>query len=64
MLLTMDIISLIVVIAVLGLVWWLFTTYVPLPQPVKTVITVLAVVVLCTYLLEWAGLTHLSLARR
>ena len=60
----MDIISLIVVLAVLGLVFWLVTTYIPMPQPVKTVITVLAVVIFCIFLLQWAGLTHLGFARR
>lgn len=57
----MDLISLIVVLAVLGLVWWLVTTYIPLPAPVKTVITVICVVALCIFLLQWAGLTHLNL---
>lgn len=56
----MDLISLIVVLAVVGLVWWLVTTYIPLPAPVKTVITVLVVVVLCVWLLQWAGLTHIG----
>jgi hypothetical protein len=60
----MDLISLIVVLAVLGLVWWLVTTYIPLPQPVKTVITVICVIALCIFLLQWAGLTHLNIARR
>lgn len=57
----MDIISLVVVLVVVGLVWWLITTYVPLPAPVKTVITVLAVLVLCVWLLQFAGITHLRL---
>jgi hypothetical protein len=51
-----GLLQLIVVLVVLGLVWWLVTTYVPLPQPVKTIITVLAVLVLCLYLLSFAGL--------
>lgn len=57
----MDIISLLVVLVVVGLVWWLITTYVPLPAPIKTVITVIAVLVLCIWLLQFAGITHLRL---
>jgi len=57
----MDLISLIVVLAVVGLVWWLVTTYIPMPAPIKTVITVIAVLILCIWILQWAGLTHLTL---
>ncbi len=57
----MDLIQLIIVLAVVGLVWWLVTTYIPMPPPIKTVITVVAVLILCVWLLQWAGLTHLSL---
>lgn len=57
----MDLISLIVVLAVVGLIWWMVTTYIPMPQPIKTIITVIAVVVLCIWLLQWAGIGGLSL---
>jgi hypothetical protein len=60
----MDLISLLVVLVVLGLVWYLVTTYVPMPAPVKTVITVIAVLILCIWLLQSFGLTHLSFPRR
>ncbi len=60
----MDIIPLLVVLVVVGLVWWLVTTYLPLPPPVKTVLTVVGVLVLCVWLLEWAGLAHLPLRGR
>jgi hypothetical protein len=54
----MDLISLLVVLVVVGLVWWLVTTYIPMPAPIKTVITVIAVLILCVWLLESFGLTH------
>lgn len=60
----MDLISLLVVLVVLGLVWWLVTTYVPMPPAVKTVITVIAVLILCIWLLQSFGLTHESFPRR
>lgn len=45
-----TLISVIIYLIVAGLIWWAVTTIVgviPLPEPVKTVINVLLVVVLC-----------------
>lgn len=58
-----DLVSLLLLLVVVGLIWYLITNYVPMPAPIKTVITVVAVLVLCIWLLQWSGLTHLSLAR-
>jgi hypothetical protein len=57
----MDLIQLIVVLGVLGVVWYLVTTYIPMPAPVKTIITVVVVIVLCIWLLQAFGLTHLNI---
>lgn len=51
----MGLIELIVILAVLGCVWYLLTTYVPMPGPIKTVITVIAVIALCILLLQMIG---------
>jgi len=59
----MDIVSLLVILVVVGLVWWLVTTYVPLPPGIKTVLTVIAVLILCVWLLNWAGIAHIPLRR-
>lgn len=45
-----TLVSVIVYLLVAGLIWWAVTTIlgvIPLPEPVKTVINVLLVVVLC-----------------
>jgi len=45
-----TLISLIVLLIVVGLIWWAVTTIlgvIPLPEPIKTVINVLMIVVLC-----------------
>lgn len=52
-----GLIPLLVTLVVLGVVWFLVTTYIPMPQPIKTVITVIAVLVLCLWLLRWAGIS-------
>ena len=59
----MDLVSVIIVIAVLAVVWFLLDRYIfpLLPPPAKTVIVVVIVLVLCIWLLEWAGLTHLNI---
>lgn len=59
----MDIGQLLVIVAVLGLVWFLVTKYIPMPPGVKTVLTAIAVLLLCLLLLDWAGLTHIRLSR-
>jgi hypothetical protein len=47
-----------IVLVVLGVVWWLVTTYVPMPAPIKTVITVIVVLMLCLWLLRVFGIWH------
>lgn len=51
-----GLVSLMVTLVIIGVVLYLVTTYIPMPQPIKTVITVIVVLVLCVYLLRWAGL--------
>lgn len=55
----MDIVPLIITLAVIGAVWYLVTTYIPMAAPIKTVITIIVVIVLCLFLLRTFGLTHL-----
>lgn len=45
-----TLISLIVLLLIVGLIWWAVTTILgvlPIPEPIKTVINVLMIVVLC-----------------
>lgn len=49
-------ISLIVTIALVGLLVWAITTLIPMPQPFRTAIYVLAVVFLVLYVLNALGL--------
>lgn len=52
----MDLIQLLIVLVVIGVVWYLVSTYIPMPAPMKTVITVIAVLVLCIFLLRAFGI--------
>ena len=52
----MDLIQLIVILLVLGIVLWLLNTYLPIAQPIKTLITALIVLVFVLWLLQAVGL--------
>lgn len=49
-------ITLILMIALMGLVVWAVTTYVPMPAPFKTAIYVVAVILLVLYVLQVFGI--------
>lgn len=49
-------ITLIVTLAVIGLVVWLITTYIPMPDLFKRVIYIIAVICVVFYLLQVFGL--------
>lgn len=51
----MDLISFIIAIAILGLVWWVVNTYLPMPPAGKTAITIAFVVVVIVLLLSFLG---------
>lgn len=52
----MSIVSIIVVLVVLGLVLYLIETYVPMSQPIKTILRVVVVLLLCLWLLSAFGI--------
>lgn len=60
----MDLIQLIVVLVIVGVVLWLINTYVPLAPPVKTVINVIVVLILCLWLLRLFGIGAIEIAPR
>jgi hypothetical protein len=59
----MSLISLLIVLIVLGVIWWLVTTYIPMPAPMKTVITVIVVLALCLLLLNLFGIGDMHIGR-
>ncbi len=57
-------ISLIISIALVGLIVWAITTYIPMPAPFKTAIMVIAVVCLVLYLIQFFGVADLEIFPR
>ena len=49
-------VTVLLVLAVIGLIVYLITTYVPMPQPFRTVILVIAAVCVILYLVRLFGL--------
>ncbi len=49
-------VTLLVTLVIVGLVLYLINTYIPMDPPIKTVFNVVIVLVLCVWLLNFAGL--------
>jgi len=52
----MPIVTIIVVLIVLGLIWWLVDALLPIPAPFKTAIKVVLILALCLWLLSLVGI--------
>ena len=52
----MDLGHLIILVVILGIVWWAITSYVPMPPAGKSVLTIAFVVILILALLSFLGL--------
>lgn len=52
----MDLISVIVVLVIVGVVLYLIQNYIPMAPPVKTVLNVVVVLILCLWLLHVFGI--------
>ncbi len=48
-----------ITLAIVGVCWYMIVTYIPMPQPMKTVITVVAVLALCMVLLSLTGIGNI-----
>lgn len=59
----MGLIELVLVLAIVGFVVYLITTYVPMPPAFKTAIVVIVIVVLVLYLLRVLGVPDIPIGR-
>ena len=57
-------IEVLVVLVVLGICWWLLDTYVPIAEPIKTIIRVVIVLFLIIWLLSVAGIVDVPMRLR
>jgi hypothetical protein len=56
-----PLIHLLIVLVIIGVVWYLFDRFVPMAAPMKAVITAIAVIALCIWLLQFLGAGHLRI---
>ena len=54
-----SLLTVLLVLAVFGLIVWLIVTYIPMPPPFKTVIIAVAAIVLIIWLVQWSVLLRL-----
>lgn len=52
----MPIINVIVTLVVIGLILWLVNKFIPMAEPIKTILNVVVVVCVCVWLLEVFGI--------
>lgn len=51
----MSLIGILVTLIIIGVLLWLVETYIPMAPPIKTVIRVVVILVLCLWLLQVFG---------
>jgi hypothetical protein len=57
----MPIVSILVTLVVIGVILYLVNTYVPMAPPIKTIINIVAVLLVCIWLLDVFGVMNYTL---
>ena len=52
----MGLLSLLLTLVIFGFIMWLIVTYVPMPEPIRTIVIAVAVIFLIVWLLNMTGL--------
>ena len=52
----MPLINVIIVLVVVGVALWAINTYIPMAKPVKTILNIVVVTVICLWLLQIFGI--------
>ena len=54
----MDLISVIIILAIVGVILWALNQYVPMAAPIKSIINIVAIIVVVLWLLQVFGIWH------
>ena len=57
-------IEVLIVLVVVGICWWLLDTYVPIAEPIKTIIRIVLVLFLIVWILGVFGIVNVPLRLR
>jgi hypothetical protein len=52
----MSLVSIVIVLVVVGAVLWAINNYIPMAQPIKRILNVVVVIVVCLWLLQAFGI--------
>jgi hypothetical protein len=52
----MPLVTIIIVLVIVGAALWAINTYIPMAKPVKTILNIVVVAVLCLWLLQTFGI--------
>lgn len=52
----MDLIQIVVVLIIIGVILWMINTYLPMAPPIKMIINVVVVLIICLWLLRVFGI--------
>jgi len=58
------VIEVLIVLVVVGICWWLLDTYVPIAEPIKTIIRIVLVLFLIVWILGVFGIVNVPLRLR
>lgn len=56
----MPLLNIVVTLVIIGVILYVINTYIPMAQPIKTIITVVVVLVVCLWLLNLFGIGNLT----
>lgn len=59
----MTLLTLVMVLVVLGLAWWILTQVIPMPGPGKTVVSVIFVIILLLIVMQLFGIGDFRVGR-
>ncbi len=52
----MDIVQILVLLVIVGVILWLVNTYIPMAAPIKTIINIVVILLVCVWLLRIFGI--------
>lgn len=60
----MPLINLVIYLIIVGVLLWLVNTYIPMAAPIKTILNVVVVVVVCLWVLRTVGVADVPIGPR
>lgn len=59
----MDLLNFVVIMVIVGVGLWLINTYVPMAQPIKTILNIVVILMIFIWVLQMFGFGHMYIGR-